>query len=124
MNNKQKTVVDFIARGDTPDQWKMVLVEQGPWSGSVNDHLRRIQDRLYGCIDAALDGKLAAIFPESHGKNVVLQLDCYNVPRAVVEDFFDRFSAVVFTTDDYRKALECSEFVRNMKFEINFDNIH
>lgn len=102
----------------------MVLVEEGPWPGSIDDQLRRIQERMYGCIDAALDGQLAEKFPKSKGKNVVVQLDCYNVPKAEVKEFFDRFSRGVLVTDDYRKAIKKNQFVENISFEINFDSTH
>ena len=121
---ERTSVVDFVARGKTPDQWKMVLVEEGPWVDPVDDQLRRIQERIYDCIDAALDGQLAASFPESRGKDIVIQLDCYNLPRPDVEDFFTRFTEGVFVIEDYRNALERSRFVRSISFEINFDNIH
>lgn len=120
----ESTTVDFVAKGDSPDEWRMVLVEEGPWSSSIDEQLHRIQERMYGCIDAALDGQLAESFPESKGKRVIVQLDCYNVPRDKVEEFFQRFSSGVFELEDYRQALEDNEFVRDMGFEISFDNIH
>jgi hypothetical protein len=46
----------------------MVLVEQGPWAGPIANEMRRLQDRLYGTLDAAIDGQLAEQFPESKGK--------------------------------------------------------
>lgn len=124
MSGESTTIVDFVAKGRAPNEWKMVLVEEGPWSGSIEDQLRRIQERMYGCIDAALDGQLAGNFPESKGKRVVIQLDCYNVPKAEVEDFFHSFSAGALVQADYRRALEQNEFVQDIGFEINFDNIH
>ena len=115
------TIVDFVAKGDSPGEWRMVLVEEGPWHGSVEPQLRRIQERMYGCIDAILDGQLAEKFPDSKGKRIIVQLDCYNVPRQEVEDFFDRFSAGIFRLDDYRSALKNCEFVKEIGFDINFE---
>jgi len=116
--------VDFVAKGDTDRDWKMVLVEQGPWLGSLEPELRRIQERLYGCLDAALDGQLAEKFPESAGKRIVIRLDCYNVPQDEVANFYQRFSAGVFLTQAYRHAMEPSRFTNGFSFEINFDSIH
>jgi len=118
------TVVDFVARGDADDEWKMVLVEEGPWIGPVDDHLRQLQERLYGTVDAALDGQLAEKFPESRGKKLIVQLDGYNLPKAEVSEFFDRFSKGVFSTVDYRRALESSKFVKGITFELNFESIN
>ncbi len=124
MTGDRKIIVDFVAKRESPDEWKLVLVEEGPWTGPADDQLRRIQGRIYDCIDAALDGQLTEKFPESKGKRVVIQLDCYNLPKAEVKDFFLRFSASVLDLDDYRKALEQSQFVQGIGFEINFDSIH
>jgi hypothetical protein len=117
------TTVDFVARGATSGQWQMVLVESGPWE-DLEPNLRRIQERLYGCLDAALDGKLAERFPESLGKEVVIRLDCYNVPRDEVLAFFDRFSHGVVALADYKHALGPGKFVKRISFEVTFDSIH
>ncbi len=101
----------------------MVLVEQGPWTDPPSE-LRRIQDRLYGCIDGALDGKLAEQFPETRGKRIVVQLDCYNVPRDQVAEFFHRFSEGVMQIPDYQAALRNNSFVGGISFKVNFDSIH
>lgn len=117
---ERTTNVDFVAKGGAPGEWKMVLVE-GPWRGSIDDQLHRVQERMFGCIDAALDGQLAERFPESRGGRVTVQLDCYNVPRDEVEAFFQRFSSGVFFVGDYRQALAASEFVQGIGFEVNFE---
>ena len=124
MGNERTTLVDFVARGATPDEWKMVLVEQGPWTGPIENELRRLQDRLCGAIDAALGGQLAERFPESIGKKLVVQLDGYNLPRSEVSEFFDRFSKGIFSTTDYQRALENSRFVKDIEFELNFESIN
>jgi hypothetical protein len=121
---EQVTVVDFVSRGDTEDEWKMVLVEQGPWTGLIDHQLNRLQERLYGTIDAALDGQLAEQFPESKGTKLIVQLDAYNVPRAEVSEFFDRFSGGVLSTPDYRQALKNNPFVKGIAFELNFESIN
>ena len=46
---KTGAVVDFIAKGTTPDIWRMVLVEEGPWD-EITVELTRLQDRLYECM--------------------------------------------------------------------------
>jgi hypothetical protein len=123
MSRGSTFVVDFVVK-DASDRWKMVLVEEGPWLGSISDHLRRIQIRMYECLDAILDGKLAEQFPESKGTHVSVELECFNVPRAEVESFLERFAAQGPLLDDYRKALEASPYTSGVSFEANFKNIH
>ena len=124
MNKTQTTVVEFIAKSEDTDEWKMVLVEEGPWIDSIDMQLRRLQERLYNCVDAALDGQLAEKFPDSVGKKIVIQLDCYNLPRAEVADFFDQFSRGALSTVDYQNALKQSRFIKGIAFEINFESIN
>jgi hypothetical protein len=116
--------VDFVAKGASPDEWKMVLVEQGPWKEAIADELGRIQNRLYESIDAVLDGQLAEKFPETRGAKIVIQLDGYNVPADEVRDFFSRFSEGVLKAPDYQKALTNSPFAQHITFELNLDSIH
>jgi hypothetical protein len=124
MGSERTTIVDFVARGETPDEWRMVLVEEGPWDQPIEIELRRIQDRLYGAIDAALDGQLAEKFPESKGKTIIIQLDGYNLPRPEVEEFFDRFSKGALLAENYRQALRENEFVNGIAFRAEFDSIN
>lgn len=110
-----EVTIDFV----TADPWQMVLVEEGPWE-DVAANLRRLQDRLYGCVDAALDGSLAERFPESTGAKVVIRLDGYNLPMPDSWDFFQRFSAEVLEIEDYKRALQNSPHVCGIEFVANF----
>lgn len=123
MSNEHVTVIDFVARGDSPDEWKMVLVEEGPWASPIESRLRRIQERLYECIDITIEGKLAEKFPESNGKNITIQLDCYDAPEDDVTTFFDRFANGVFTIGEQKEALNKSTFVKSISFKVNFQKI-
>ena len=123
MSSHQEFVIDFVARSETPHEWRLVLVEQGPWS-DVTPELLRLQDRLYNCIDAVLDGQVAAEFPETKSARIVIRLDCYDVPEAEVTEFFRKFSEGVFQIGDYQDALKQSEYTTGITFAINFDHVH
>src|SRR5262245_5336694 len=102
----------------------MVLVEQGPWSADqVEAELRRIQDRLYGCIEAAIAGQLAEQFPASRGKPVTIRVDFYDVPESPVRAFFERFSDGALKHPPYRRALEANEFVEGISFEASYQKL-
>jgi hypothetical protein len=125
VTDEHTTVVDFVARGRSEEEWELVLVEEGPWSKDIlEDQLKRVQGRLYGSVDAALDGQVADRFPESLGKKIVIQLDCYNLPRAEVEEFFARFSKGALQGPDYQKALRNSKFVRGIQLRVKFESIN
>lgn len=120
--SQDRFVVDFVTKNESEDEWKMVLVEEGDWGGELSEHLHRIQNRLYECIDAALDGQLAEQFPNSKGKKVVIQIDCYDAPRKPIEDFFLEFSNAVMKLPDYANSLAENSFVQSIDFQINFDS--
>jgi hypothetical protein len=97
--------IDFVTRGERDGTWTMVLVEEGPWlSAEVEANLRRLQGRLYGCIDAALDGQLAELYPETQGGQVIVRVDGYDLPQEEVREFFARFSSCVLHVPGYAAA--------------------
>ena len=113
-----EVTADFIAR----DPWRMVLVEQGPWD-DLKANLLRVQERLYGCLDAAVDGQLAKLYPASIGSVVTLQLDCYALPQEPIASLFQEFSSAVLGLSFYAQALASSKFVAGINFAVNFDQL-
>ena len=99
----------------------MVLVEQGPWTVPIEGHLQSLQDRLYGCLEAALDGQLAHQVPRAANKKVVIQVDFYGVPRREADDFMERFSSGVAELPDYFPA--SSAWVQSFEFRANHDDL-
>jgi len=110
-----EVTVDFVVK----NPWRMVLVEEGPWE-DVSSNLHRLQDRLYACIDAAIQGKLAEQFPESMGTDITVQLDCYSLPQEPVSKFFQAFSSSVLELPSYKESLQATTFLASIDFAINF----
>lgn len=109
-----QVTIDFVAR----DPWRMVLVEEGPWE-NVPSNLRRLQERLYACVDAAIDGQFAQLFPESRGARITVLLECHALPREQISSFFESFSSGVLEIPAYKEALQSSAFVSGIDFGIN-----
>jgi hypothetical protein len=115
-----KVTVDFVASEPDASHWRLVLVEEGPWpEAEVAAHLRRVQDRLYNCVDVALDGGLWRLYPDSLGKPVTVRLDCYNVPELAIKSFFQRFSEGLPALPDYATALRTNKYITELRFELN-----
>jgi len=107
--------VDFVAC----DPWRVVLVEEGPWDDVVTQ-LSRLQERLYQCVDAVIDGQLVAQFPDSHGCVVTICLDGYDLPQPHTREFFERFSSSVLQLPDYAAALADAPHVSAIEFSATF----
>lgn len=116
--SNREFIIDFIAKSDDPNIWRIVLVKEGPWA-ETNVELRRLQERLYNCIDTAVDGQPVEKYPVATGKQVLIQVDGYNLPGEDVSDFFNTFSSNVMKLEDYAKALKDSSFVEKISFSLN-----
>jgi hypothetical protein len=115
-----RVTIDVVTYDSAADSFKMVLVEEGPWeSGATEEHLRALQQRLYDCVDAAIDGHLAGEFPDSRGKDVVIQLDCYDTPDEAVSIFFGRFRDHVSGSSEIQADIKRQGFVRSLRLEYN-----
>jgi hypothetical protein len=115
-----EVTVDFVARDQPHGGWSLVLVEQGPWDGDeVPEQLRRIQDRLYTCLDAALNGAVVEKLPDARDKPLLIRLDAYNVSTSELREFFRNFSEQVPLLPDYARALSAQQFFPSISFELN-----
>jgi hypothetical protein len=113
--------VDFVARA-VGDGWSLVLVEQGPWRAEeVDAHLRRLQDRLYDCVDVVLDGTFAERYREASGRPIVIRVDGYDLPEESVRQFFARFAGDVLQLPEYATALAASNVVPSIAFELSLE---
>lgn len=114
-----EVTIDFVARDQPHGGWALVLVEEGPWpKREIPSHLLRVQDRLYGCLDAAVDGLVARQFPASVGHPLLIRLDAYDVPRAELTEFFERFSSAVPLLPDYGEAIRQCTHYPGIAFEL------
>ncbi len=109
--------IDLITETPETGAFNLILVEEGPWpSGSEESQLRRLQDRLYDCVDAAVDGHIAERYPQSRGRPIVIRLDAYDLPVSVVEPFFRRFSDHVQASAEIAEAVRAGGYVKSLSF--------
>jgi hypothetical protein len=118
--------IDFVAFDPELDGWLLVLVEPGPWTdATVEARLVALQDRLYGCLEAALDGQIAERFPEAADAKIIVRADCYDCygeARDDVDAFIQRFSAGLRDLPDFSPA--SSPCVRSFEVQATYDQIH
>lgn len=116
--------VDFVSHSRDRTGWSLVLVEQGPWpEHEVAPRLRALQDRLYGCIDALIEGEVAKQFPTSLGQGVEISVDGYCLPEEDVRSFFQSFSEGVLKIPDYAAALARQSYVRTISFSLSISEL-
>jgi hypothetical protein len=93
-------------------------VEDGPWpqnDASWREHLKLLQDKILDAIDAAVDGGLAKVFPESAGKSVRVQVDSPAGCPEKVQSLVDAVEKYISTASEYVRATENSPFVAGIR---------
>ena len=117
-----QVTVDFVAKDQPHGGWSLVLVEEGPWhEDEIADQLRRVQDRLYGCLDAILDGQVSDAYPDSAYKPLEIRVDAYDIPEAPLSNLLDAFSANVVEVPDYKTAIANNDRVPSITFSLNIE---
>jgi hypothetical protein len=118
-----KLTIDLITEKQD-GKYVLVLVEQGPWkSKDVAIRLRTVQDRIYNCIDAAIDGHIASRYPDSKGRHLVIRLVCYNTPKTDISELFCKLTKYIRNSDEYQNAINNSAFIKSIDFEMNLRQI-
>jgi hypothetical protein len=74
---------------------------------------------LYDCVEVAVDGHLAAKYPESRGRPLTIRLDTYDIPEAVVRPLFERFAEHVNTWPEVQHKIEAKQNIKSITLEYN-----
>ena len=118
-----RVTIDVVSKAQD-GSLTLTLVEEGPWAADeITPNLRRVQERLYNCVDAAIDGQVAALYPQSKGKPVVIRLDCYDTPDTPVREFIDRFSVLIRDSADVQRDLKAKGFVSSLRFDYSWGTL-
>jgi hypothetical protein len=110
--------IDLIT--ETPDtgEFALILVEDGPWPSEETgwrECLSRIQHRIYDAIDIAVDGHLAAKYPESKGRSVRVQIDSPSGLPPSLEKLVVNMREHIEADADYSSAVKKSQFIDGLR---------
>lgn len=113
--------IDLITHDPGTDACKLIAVAQGPWAApEVESRLRGLQEKLSAYVEAAVDGFIARTYPEFSGKSLVIRLDCYDVPRGEVEQFFNRFSERIRNNSEVQASIARDRHIKDLSFEFSW----
>src|SRR5262245_65995942 len=111
----RRLTIDLVTERPSDGAFILVLVEEGPWGpDEAEGQLGRIQDRLYDCVDTAVDGHLAAKYPDSRGKPVVIRVDYHDTPDQPLRDFIERFAEHIVKSEEVQRDLASQGFVQSL----------
>lgn len=112
-----RTSIDLITENPKTDEFALILVEDGPWPTSDTawpEYLRRIQGRIYDAIDVAVDGHLAAKYPDSRGKPVRVEVNCPSGVPPALATLVGEIRAYIAADGEYSKAIAKSPFIQGL----------
>ena len=83
-------VLDLVTMSD--DSCSLILVEE---RASREGDALALQEKLNNYLSYALDGGLAADYPESRGKRVNIRVDLYAAPHPFIVEFLARYRKTI-----------------------------
>ena len=113
------TTIDIISVNPTTGEYILILVEDGPWPDELShlgECLTRIQNRIYDSIDIAIDGHLAAKYPDAKGKPVRVQVDSpHGAPQQLRRLIVELRTFLNQKNGEYDIAINKSIFVTDVR---------
>jgi hypothetical protein len=118
------TTIDLITETPETGEFALILVEDGPWPESDadwNECLSRIQSRIYGAVDIAIDGHLAAKYPDSKGRAVRVQVDSPNGLPSALAKLVAKMKVHFEADGEYKNAITQSPFIQGLRITTGHD---
>jgi len=110
----KELTVDLVTEDPINDEYVVYLVEDGPWT-SIENQLRKLQERLYDSFDMIVDGHVATKFPQSLGRKIRLQVDSYNSPPRELIEFVWKFSDYLKNDSERKRLISNSPFIAALR---------
>ena len=99
-------------------EWVLYLVEDGPWPIKEQEWRRcllRIQQNVLAAVDVAVDGHLAARYPESERRGVRIQVDSPSGSPKRLEELVEAIRRHLGSDREYARAIRESAFIRGLR---------
>ncbi|HTS87274.1 MAG TPA: DUF6572 domain-containing protein [Gemmatimonadales bacterium] len=87
-------VIDLVTHDRRADEYVLIMVEDRAWDGSPA-RLIELEAKTNAYLSYALDGQMAAQYPQSRGRPVRIQLDCRAAPDEISEAFLELLAGAV-----------------------------
>lgn len=110
--------IDLITEDHKNGEWVLYLVEDGPWptvDSEWRSYLMRIQQRVLAAVDIAVDGHLAAKYPDSQGCEVRIQVDSPSGSPKRLDELIEALKRFLGSDPVYSKAIEDSGNIRGLR---------
>src|SRR5260221_11496174 len=110
--------VNFATYDPSNDEFALYFVEDAPWPDTADgwgERLRGIQHKVLDAIDAAVDGGVAKVFPESVRKKFRVQVDSPGGSPDSLETLVEKINDYIRTNAEYSESIRSSQFVAGIR---------
>jgi len=110
--------VELVTHDEEHQEYVVYLVEDREppkQNAALVSHLKRIQDRLFDCIDTVVKGQFAKQFPLSHGKRIRIQIDSPIHYSVEVADLICAVRQFIATDLTYLQAIQSSPYLESLR---------
>ena len=114
----ERVTIDHVTQDPRTDEFVLYLVDDGPWPDVESEwkaRLKAIQDRVLAAADVAIDGHLAARYPDSMGKAVRIQIDSPAGSPGRLEELVSALKRFLREDESYASATAASKFIRGLR---------
>lgn len=114
----RQIILDLVTHDPKSDEYVLYLVEDGPWpteAGEWRRCLRRIRRRVLGAVDAVVLERFAALYPESRGKPIRIQVDSPSGLPGALRDLIERLEAYVHDENPSANSLRTSAALSTLR---------
>jgi hypothetical protein len=111
--------IDIFTETPQTGEFALIIVEDGPWPDENSDWsncLSRIQSRIYNAMDIAIDGHLAAKYPDAKGRRVRIQIDSpRGIPKRLMQLISNLRNLLDQEKNEYHIAIKQSKFTQGLR---------
>lgn len=114
----EKLTVDMVTEDPNTGELVLYFVEDGPWPedpGQLATLLKRIQDKIFDAAEAAVEGSVAAVFPEFVGRGIRIQIDSPHGCPEELERLVTNVGKLLAEAHEYATAIKNSKFISGLR---------
>ena len=118
MSDRTAIKVDTVTYDPKNDEYVLYFVENGPWPdapAALQGLLGEIQNKVFDAMDAAIDGSVVRVYPDSLGKKVRIQVDSPGGCPAQLEELIVKIDNYINETKQYATAIESSPCITGLR---------
>src|SRR5262245_19851706 len=114
----KRVTINHITHDPRTDEFVLYLVEDGPWPSAESGwetRLKAIQDRVLDAADVAINGYLAAKYPDAVGNGVRIQVDSPFGSPQQLDELVCALKCFLVEDESYATAIANSKSIRGLR---------